>query len=135
MHVSHWQAAVQAWVPPIPQAWLAPGAQTPSPAQAPQSDQTPLLQVRAWVPQLPQAWVIGPAQGWPMQAFHWQVALQVWLPPIPQAWLAPGAQAPSFVHAPQADQTPLVQVRAWVPQLPQAWVIGPVQLWPPQAPH
>ena len=103
--------------------------------QAPQSDQTPFVQVRAWVPQLPQPWVAGPLQVCPPQDPHWQLALQVCMPPIPQVCMAPGAQAPSFAQGDQLDHTPLSQLRVWEPQLPQAWLLGPTQLWPVQLPH
>jgi hypothetical protein len=71
-----------------------------------------------------------------MQASHWQVvALHAWVPPIPQGRLAPAAHTPSFAHVPQADQTPLSQVRVAVPQFPQAIVAEPAQLCPPHASH
>jgi hypothetical protein len=63
MHADHWQELAQAWVPFIPQAWTAPGAQ-PIAVQVPtnpatmqlsqvppqaRSQQTPPAQVRpAW---------------------------------------------------------------------------------------
>jgi hypothetical protein len=130
MQASHWQEALQVWLPPIPHACVAPGMHTPSFMQAPQSDQTPFAQVRDWVPQFPQAWLPGPAQ---THVSHWQEALQVWLPPIPHACVAPGMQAPWFVQGPQSDHAPFVQVRDWVPQLPHAWVDGPEH--PMHAPH
>jgi hypothetical protein len=111
------------------------GTHSPSPPQAPQSDQVPLSQVRVWVPQLPQPWLAGPAQVWLPQGSHWQLALQVCMPPVPQAWVAAGTQTPCPPQADQSDQTPLAQVRVWVPQLPHAWLEGPAQVWPPQAPH
>jgi hypothetical protein len=126
---------VQVCEPPIPQAWVAVGAQVPWFMHAPQSDQTPLLQVRAWVPQLPQAWVMGPAHVWPPHEAHWQAGLHVCIPPDPHICIEPGAQAPWFMQVDQLDQTPLSQLRDWVPQLPQAWVAGPVQLWPAQPDH
>jgi hypothetical protein len=135
MHTSQWQAVVQLWVPPIPQAWVVIGTHSPSPAQVPQSDHVPLLQVRVWVPQLPQPWLAEPAQVWPPQASHWQLALHACMPPVPQAWVAPGMHIPSPPQADQSDQTPLLQVRLRVPQLPQASLAGPAQVWPPQVPH
>jgi hypothetical protein len=63
MQTSHWQAAVQVWLPPIPHACVAPAMHTPSFAQVPQSDQTPLLQVRDCMPQFPHPCVAGPAHG------------------------------------------------------------------------
>jgi hypothetical protein len=128
MHTSHWQAGVQVCVPPIPQAWVAIGAQTPSPPQADQSDQTPLLQMRVWLPQLPQAWLAGPAQACPPQSPHWQAAVQVCIPALPHAWVVMGAQTPSPPQADQSDQTPLLHVRVCAPQLPQAWLEGPAQV-------
>jgi hypothetical protein len=61
--------------------------------------------------------------------------VHVWVPPIPHACVAPGAQAPSPLHALQSDQTPLLQVRLWFPHWPHAWVIGPLQVWPPHVAH
>src|SRR6185436_7116992 len=103
--------------------------------QAPKSDQTPFEQVRVCVPQLPQGCVGDPAHVWPEQVSHWQAELQVCVPPIPQACVEPGAQVPWFMHGPNSDQTPFVQVRDWVPQLPQAWLLAPLQFWPPHDPH
>jgi hypothetical protein len=133
--VSHWQEGLHVWVPPIPQAWVAPGMQAPSFMQAPHGDQAPLLHVRDCVPQFPQAWVMGPVQVCPAHAAHWQADVQVCIPPVPHAWLAPGAHIPSFMQAPQSDQVPLLHVRDCVPQFPHAWVMGPVQVWPPHVPH
>jgi len=134
MQGSHWQVALQVWLPAMPQACVAPGMQAPSFAQVPQSDHTPPVQVRDCMPQFPQGWLDGPAH-WPAQASHWQEGLQVWVPPMPQACVAPGMQVPSFMHAPHGDQAPFVQVRDWVPQLPQAWLAGPAHAWSMHAPH
>jgi hypothetical protein len=90
---------------------MASGTQAPSPAQADQSDHTPLLHVRDWVPQLPQARVDGPAQLSPPHAPHAHEAEHVCMPPVPHAWIAPGAQTPSPVHAVQAPHTPFSHVR------------------------
>jgi hypothetical protein len=128
MQASQVHVAVQVWVPPIPHGCVVVGAQTPSFMQAPNSDQTPLLHVRVWVPQFPQGCVADPLQVWPLQPPQVQLAVQVWVPPEPQAWVALGAQTPSFMQAPNSDQTPLLHVRDWFPQLPQGWVMGPVQL-------
>jgi hypothetical protein len=127
--------APQVWEPPVPQAWVAPGAHAPWLAQALQSDQTPFVHERVWLPQLPQVWVVGPVQLWPPQGSHWQVAPQVCIPPVPQVRIEPGAHAPSPAHADQPDQTPLLHVRVWVPQAPQPWVVGPRQVCPAQGDH
>ena len=109
--------------------------QAPSFMHAPQADQVPFVQVRDCVPQFPQPWVMGPLQGWPPQAPHWQAGVQVCMPPVPQACIDPGAHIPWFAQAPQSDQTPLLHVRDCVPQFPQAWLLGPAQVWPLHAPH
>ena len=78
------------------QPWLevAPGAQTPWPAQPPASTQAQLaLHTELCVPQLPQAAVV----------------------------VAVGAQAPSPVQAPASTHSQVeLQSSCWVPQLPQA---------------
>jgi hypothetical protein len=135
MQASHWHEALHVWVPPIPHACVAPGMQAPSFMHGPQADHAPFVQVRDCVPQFPQAWVMGPLQVWPVQVPHWQVAPQVRVPPVPQDCMAAGAHAPWFMHGPQSDQTPLLQVRVWLPQLPQAWPLGPEQLCPVHSPH
>lgn len=55
MHPPHWQLAPQTWVPSVPQARDALGAQTPSPPQGCQSDHVPFRQSLRCVPQFPQA--------------------------------------------------------------------------------
>jgi hypothetical protein len=82
LHAPHWQLAEQVSVPLVSQACVALGAQAPWPAQVPQADQVPLLQVRVWLPQLPQACEVGPV--------HVQ---------DPAAQLEPPGQA--LPHAPQ----------------------------------
>jgi hypothetical protein len=124
----HWQLVLQVWVPPSPQACVAPLVQTPSPVQADQPDHVPFSHVRARVPQLPQASLAGPAQVCPVQRPHWHAAAQAWVPPVPHAWVLSSVQTPSPAHADQADHVPPSQVRVCVPQFPQACVVGPWQV-------
>jgi hypothetical protein len=126
---------VHVCVPPLPHAWVAPGAHAPSPPHALQSDQAPLLHVRLCVPHLPQAWIIGPLQVWPPHAPHWHCAVHVCKPPVPQAIIAPGAQVPSLAQPDHADQTPLLHARVCVPQFPHDWLAGPTHVWPVHSDH
>jgi hypothetical protein len=135
VHPPHWQVAPQVWLPPVPQACVVAGAQTPWFAQPDQSDQVPLLQVRVCVPQFPHACIAGPAQVCPPHPPHWHESPQVRAPPVPHICIEPGAQAPSAEHADQLDQTPLLHVRACVPQLPHACADGPAQLCPLHVDH
>lgn len=115
--------AAQTW-PQVPQFCTSVVVSVP-PTQLENPDQLPLLHVRVWVPVQPQVWLVGPLQE---QVPQWQSLPQVWEPPaVPQAWVAPGAHAPSPVHADHTDHIPVLpsQVCVCIPQLPHDWLAGP----------
>jgi hypothetical protein len=92
---------------------MAPGVQTPWPAQVPQPPQ----ESHSWVPQLPQG-CLSPDAHTGVEGHehgpHVHEAEHVFAPRL-QVWTAPGAQAPSPLQLPQPPQ----ELQVWVPQLPQ----------------
>jgi hypothetical protein len=107
VHVPHAQEEVQVCVPPVPQLWLAPDAQTP----------WPVHELHVPVVQLP--------------VLLSQVTVLVCEPQLPQVWLVAGLDEAGQVwpvHAPQAPQVPppqfAVQVLVCVPLLPHPWLVG-----------
>jgi len=128
-HALHVQLPPHDCVPPVPHVCVAFGAHAPSPVQAAQADQVPVVlsHVRVCEPQLPHGCEAAPVQAWLPQAVHLQLPPHDCMPPLPQACVVFGAHSPSAVHIDQVDHVPVLvsHVRVCVPQLPQAWEVGP----------
>jgi hypothetical protein len=96
VQLPHWQDDRQVCVPPVPQAWVAFGVQTPSAIQFEKADHRPFAHERDRSPHRPQ---LSMSTCWPLHSMGWQAPhSQAWVHdctlPGPHDWLVPGAQAP-----------------------------------------